>query len=249
MKPPAIKVMVKPLPAPDDPSFDASIPDLVRAASITEALEDVCRDLTLRAGWDQPHHLAFVYQRGRSPVGAQLGVDVVQLEYRPLVDSFAALLRYERPHHAVVALASGMREDQELVAAMMPDDLIAVALTTEAWQLVPKTRAEADAQKSYRDKRLIHTHPDRVECRMITAVDVDHVRYGISQPRGGSPMHMVGMGRGSKTYYAGDVPNALEYLMWVMQGRTVEDWPEWWRKHYNYPAQEDEAMKRWEEGQ
>lgn len=102
----------------------------------------------------------------------------------------------------------GLLNDDEL-------RLIGLLFVSEAW-MVKARGEEMDAAREYARERHLSTHPDRVEIRMVYAVDTAGYQYMLNQERGSEVVdeHVQGPGLGDQRQrVAGEIPDALTKLL------------------------------------
>lgn len=212
-------------------SFDGKdLPDGLRDPVGAKALIEVLYNLNgelAPGGWDQPPVLGFIYQRGQAREGS---VSMRYLEWSPLPDFDKAYHRandrYGRPHPAIVETADVMRPFIEADPAMVPRSLLAAVLVTEAWALYGNKDTDLAEQERITRERRVHEQADRVEIRMLHAVDTMGVRYSLLQPRDGVPRHDVTdpFNPDRKAGVSGDVVDALHYFTAVCSGQKPLPW-------------------------
>lgn len=228
------------------PLNEREIPDTVQDKVLARTYLEMAYSLEAEvapAGWDQPAQLLLLRTRARqTQQGAEaLVVDGTQLPgFHQVVHNHMRV--GNRMHHALlhVAEAWASLSGDSVFRKISMSDVQGVALIHEGWALVPS----ADTLEEYNQvaaDRQVHQHPDRVEVRMVFVCGPDGMRVGLNQVRDGVPMHLIGQARPGmhprEYQLAGDVPNALQYLLETIQGRQPGDW-DVWEKQYDYD-QED----------
>lgn len=126
-------------------------------------------DVLEKQGWDQP---ASLWSFSRSHVGEEF-----ILEARMVLGG--AAFQQGHPTDVLAAVADAAQTRRLPVG----DDLVAFVFATEAWTVVASVDDEREMMEQAADRR-IHTHPDRVEVRMLSAVDRAGFRYEHSYARG-----------------------------------------------------------------
>lgn len=221
-KPKKIRFIQRPF---DGKGLPDELRDPVGAKALIEVLYNLNGELA-PGGWDQPPALAFVYQRGQAREGS---VSMRYLEYSPVPDFDAAYHwsneRYGRPHPAIVQTADMMRPVIEANPSAVPRSLLATVLVTEAWALYGNENTDLAEQDRIMRERRVHEQPDRVEIRMLQAVDTMGIRYGLFQPRDGVPTHDVtDPFNKDRRGVTGDVIDALHYFTAVCTGQNPPPW-------------------------
>lgn len=213
----------------DDDAIGPEVPDRVFAHAVLAGLQYVIQE-QVTSGWDLDAHLAMLFQRSRSPAG-QPGLQRVYLEWQPI-----PMPPSDRPSRMIVALADRCRT----IPTPVPANLMAVALVAEGWatshENTPEARQRLDQVAAARQ---IHQEPDRIEVKLVNAVDLNGVRYGLIKPRTTSPSAPAWcfkpkVGLSGSSAAAGDLPNSLHYLMEIMQGKDLPDYRTWWTAHHDY---------------
>jgi len=219
---------------PDDPRVDTAAPDRHFSAGVLSLIEELVEE-DVRQGWDAPPTFGFLFQRGRTPMQPGMSFHGMMFEWSPLPEATRALIRARRPHHVVLHMAETYRRTPEHERPLPPGNLVAVGFMHEAWMVTPRTddaAAVQEAMQAARDRKVAE-HPDRVEVKTVSAVDINGVRYSIFRPRSreheGLASASVAGSQGLQL--GGDVVTSLHYLIEILQGHTVPDWPEFSRQY------------------
>lgn len=221
-------------------SFDPAIPDPEFSLSLLAALEQIVDET--QNGWDVPALFGPVTLRSRTPVGSS-SLTGMMLQWEPWPAVTEAWMHAKRPHHIFLSMAAACWPAAQAlgvsdVATLLPPGLMALVFVTEAWTLrtpMGDEEAVAASTQAARDHTL-HEHPDRVEAKVVTAVDINGVAYYLTKARGQAEIeHVVGM-TGTDRAIGGDIINAIEYLLLTLQGRQLPEWGAWWRAERNHPT-------------
>jgi hypothetical protein len=220
-----------------DASYDdARISPDVADRDLTEAILGVIQELvTQQTKWDMPPLCGLLYLRGRSPVGGGQSLSGLGMEFVPLAPLTKWLAEAKRQHHALIQLAYLFQESAP--PDMTPDDLVALVLLNEAWYAyVPADdKEEREKMEAAAAKRELHSYAGRKEVKQALAVDINGTVYLVNKPRGEKSEYMAGPAM-SPFAIAGDVPNALEYLLLSFQQKTLPPWDEWWQTNRDYDS-------------
>lgn len=223
---PKIRFVNRPLGDLDtDTTIGPDVEDRVQAKSVIEMLYNLEAEIALD-GWDQPHQLGLVYKRGRARAAGQ---EVLYLEYVSIPTFWRAANRAERVHYVLVDLADSLREAMALEEVAAPENLFAVVIITEAWALLKGKLNEQDEQAA--QDRKLHEHPDRVEVRVLNAVDVEGASYFLQHERDGIVQHTA-----TKTSIGGDVIDGMRYFMDISLGRETPAWIDFPRRKDPFPS-------------
>lgn len=206
-----------------EPMVGEDVADRGLALCMLGALEGFLREASHRHGWDQPPSLGFMSMLGRTPVAPGRLVEGMALEWRPVPNAAAAFRAYERLHEVPVILGSAVRD--KVIDLPLPPSIIAAVLVSEAWAVSTKGedyRKISDAVEN----RTLHRHPERVEVKTASAVDVHGVMYMVMRPRDPEypTVAMANVPNGSGIQPGGDIPVSLLYMMKAMQGATLPDY-------------------------
>lgn len=140
-----------------------------------EAMKDgLTAALRKRRRWEEPPALCFVnIEDGEVRVS-----DVSIFTNWPPEPTFAL------PH--IAEAMNGLGEMVANLAGGVPDNLIGISFRCEAWsvQYRKKEDAELESQRALAKMRLLHTHPLKVEIRLITAAAAGGRLYMATQQRG-----------------------------------------------------------------
>jgi len=145
-------------------------------------------------------------------------------------------------------------EHPELRQALipLPPDVVAVVLINEGWMMKQGGVSEEEAARRMqvaKDQK-IHTDPDRVEVKIVSAVDLNGVRYGYQRARDTTALDpklsaIVGrwepLGQRSGAVLGGAIVTSLQYLMETLQERTLPPWSEYIKVNDHDP---DEPLPR-----
>lgn len=114
-------------------------------------------------GWDQPPALFAVHRAidMSQPEVTALGLLFARVETGPILTS-------QHPSDGLAMIARAVRSG--LRPPDLPDNLFAFAFASESWMAGPDAREAAE-------NRELHTRADRIECRVLSAVDLAGVHY------------------------------------------------------------------------
>ncbi|MCU1671057.1 MAG: hypothetical protein JWP40_3984 [Blastococcus sp.] len=79
------------------------------------------------------------------------------------------------------------RTDPFRAFADSPDGFCGMAFMSEGWSVHPDQYTPDQLARANAGERVNHTHPDRVECRFVTAVDINGRVYHVFRVRGEEP--------------------------------------------------------------
>ncbi|MBF6333482.1 hypothetical protein [Nocardia transvalensis] len=175
--------------------------------AITAELE---RNLSDRAEWDEPPELYAVLLEGGHPV----------LRRFPTSEGF---FQVARPPAVLAALAETFETNSERLRREAPADLIGLAFYFEGWSVAdPLGLTTEQRQQLSADMRnhRVHARPDRVEARILCAVDRSGIRYSCRQLRG-HDIDSIAYGPGDGVCADGTIPDALDRMLQAWLGVTI----------------------------
>lgn len=146
---------------------------------VMEAMQSALRHLddeVEKGGWDQPPVLVAIHRAiDFDATGA-----AVALRFTPI--NTGDILINQHPSDALAMIAKVVARGTR---PPMPEGLFAFAFVCETW-MVMQGSADDDAVRDVigaAHKRQLHTHPNRIEGRTISAVDLAGIRYSHVRPR------------------------------------------------------------------
>ena len=133
----------------------------------------LAENITARNNWDEPAQLYWL----------ELSAGKVALQLFPIDQSVFDM--GHRPTDVLAGLAREVAAQQDALRRAVPSGLIGLAFFCEAWAVtVAANAAEWDAAARAAAAGAVPQHPDRVEQRMIYAVERGGRRFLVSQNRG-----------------------------------------------------------------
>lgn len=217
-------LVVRPL---NEREIPEQVEDKVLARTFLELAYNINTDVD-PFGWDQPPSLHVLRMRARHAADEVVAVVVDSTPipgFHLLVSD--AMAQGARMHHVLVHVAESWRAlmNQPPFRGMDVSAVQGAVLISEGWML---TGTQDEDRQRAAEERRIHEHPDRVEVRMITVAGPSGLRVMLNYPRDGVPQHLIGQARPgqvpSSYQVAGDLPDALQYLLEVMQGHEPGAW-------------------------
>lgn len=126
--------------------------------------------------WDLPPELVLIVRRYVA------GVGIVHAHF-PF--GLGANLWVDRPVWKVLAvIAEAVQQIGHPIDLPGDAEVVGVAMLSEGWALRAPDPAAAAVAKAWADEHSISNHPDRVEMKMIMAVDTAGFRYLVEHARG-----------------------------------------------------------------
>lgn len=173
-------------------SFDAkAFSGAALDAGVLAALEAALR---ARTKWDESPGLYFLkHQDG-----------CVEVSDRELFDRWPP-----HPPDALPLIAEAMEDTGFLAAAFTaPHNFIGMAFRCESWAVFTPGPEIPPGVRKMMEARKLHTHPDRVECRVIWAVTRSGRHYFASQKRGSDQIE-----KGATENREGTIPESLDRMV------------------------------------
>lgn len=228
------------------PLNERELPEQVQDKPLAKAYLEMAYNIDSEIGvdgWDQPPRLMVLRVRGRT---SQQGMEALVVDGTHVPEFHTLVSQYMeqggRMHHALLHAADAWQRMVQLplFRTLNMDDVQGIALIHEGWALFrPPDDDKAKEYQQASSSRQVHVHPDRVEVRMVHIAGPDGLRVSLNAPRDGVPMHLIGQAipgaKPSDYQVSGDVPNAMQYFLEVVQGREPGDW-EAWSAQFDYES-------------
>jgi hypothetical protein len=188
-----------------------TFPNLAGRDPIAHAISATLRKLdgeVDKGGWDRVPTL-WAIRRAAMETSEQGLAIALLVELVPTGDLFA---QRGHPTDMLAALAVTAGENPGMIS---PVDLLAFAFVAEAWSVASPKGDKRSREGA--DARQLHLHPDRVEIRMVNAVDTGGLRYVHIIPRDpavGERMEVVVSGQDTAhAAFRGYVMDSLAHLI------------------------------------
>lgn len=202
-----------------------NVADPLMARSILAMFDEILKESIAVDGWDIAPFLAFARLQDRTPVTPGMSFHSMSVELAAVPGTLEAFARAPRPHHVMLRMAEIVKEK----GLQAPLDLLAVCMLTEGY-MVSSTDAQEIANLMKAPNGAITAHPRRVECKILTAADVNGVIYAVYKPRDPAvdTAQFAGTPR-DENRFGGLVPLSLLYLIKTTQGEKLPPWDDFLR--------------------
>lgn len=171
----------------------------------TDIAAALAANLADRRCWDEPAQLYWL----------RLANGKVQLELFPIDQD---IFDFGHPAEILGEFAQAVEDNAAAFRRAIPPSLVGVAFFCEAWTVTYKTHDDARRAARHRITQPPGEHPERVEQRVLIALERSGIRFCAGQTRGGEVETEFEHARTEDPKHAGRIPAVLAQLLNAILG-------------------------------